>query len=177
MADPSSLDFLRIPAGTLIALDWRPYHFAIQPYHYVVRMIHILSMATFFGGIAALDVRLMGWWSTVSLRTFADHMIPWLYFTFSVATVTGFALFFFDPVHVGSQAYFTLKLVLIALGVVNAVLFRRSGYLVALEADAKASMHPTSYARLISAVSLVLWTGVIVCSCLNVEGVPKVFLR
>jgi hypothetical protein len=177
MADPSVLDFIRIPTSTLIALDWRPYHFALQPYHYVLRMIHILSMATFFGGITALDVRLMGWWSSLPLRTFADHMIPWLYITFCIATVTGCALFFYDPVHVGSHAYFTLKLALTVLGVINAMLFRRRGYLAALGPDAVPSMHPTSYARLIGAVSFLLWTGVIICACLNVEGVPKVSLR
>ena len=32
MADPHSLDFMRLPIDTLIALDWRPYHFFLQRY-------------------------------------------------------------------------------------------------------------------------------------------------
>ncbi len=31
MADPSLFDPIRIPVQTLAALDWRPYHFALQP--------------------------------------------------------------------------------------------------------------------------------------------------
>jgi len=177
MADPNVLDFLRIPSNVLVALDWRPYHFALQPYHYLVRMTHVASIAAFFGGIAALDVRLMGWRVALPLRPFAEQLQPWLYVTFSISIVTGFALFLYDPVHVGSHAYFTLKLLLTALGLVNAALFRRSGYLAALADKTSASTPPTVHAWLVGAVSLALWTGVVVCACLNVEGPPKVLLR
>jgi hypothetical protein len=177
MADPNSLDFLRIPSDVLVALDWRPYHFAIQPYHYLIRLGHILSMAAFFGGIAALDLRLMGWGATLKLRAFAEHIVPWLYVTFGVAFVTGLALFFYDPVHVGSHAYFTLKLILTVLGLCNAALFHRAGYIAALAVDASQAVPPSTQVRLVGALSLALWVGVIVCACLNVEAAPKVLLR
>jgi hypothetical protein len=173
MADPHALDFLRIPSQTLIALDWRPYHFALQPYHYLVRMAHIVSMAAFFGGIGLLDLRLMGWRGALPLRPFADHVLPWLYATFAIALLSGLALFFYDPLHVGSHAYFSLKLILTALGLGNAALFRRVGYATTFAAEGPVSRH----ARLVGAVSLALWTGVVVCACLNVEGPPKVLLR
>jgi len=173
MADPSAFDLIRIPPQALAALDWRPYHFAVQPFHYLIRAAHLLSMAAFFGGIALLDLRLIGWRSSLPLRAFAEQVLPWLYATFGIAIVTGLALFFYDPVHVGSHAYFTLKLILIALGVGNATLFRRTGYLASLNADTPMTAHP----RLVGAASLALWTGVTICACLNVEGVPKVLLR
>ena len=44
MADPSFFDPLRIPTQTLATLDWRPFHFTLQPYHYLVRMVHIIAM-------------------------------------------------------------------------------------------------------------------------------------
>ena len=177
MADPNALDFLRIPSDVLVALDWRPYHFALQPYHYIVRITHVVSMAAFFGGIAALDLRLMGWRVMLPLRPFADQVLPWLYFTFGIAIVSGFALFFYDPVHVGAHAYFTLKLLLTGLGLVNAALFRRSGYLAALAAETPSPAQPSARARIVGAVSIALWTGVVVCACLNVEAPPKVLLR
>jgi hypothetical protein len=126
MAHPSIFDPIRISTQTLIELDWRPYHFALQPYHYLVRAVHILSMALFFGGIGLLDLRLMGWLRAVSLKPFADHVLSWLYFTFAVTTVTGVALFFYDPLHAGSRAYRTPKLIAIALGLRNAALFNRT---------------------------------------------------
>jgi len=177
MADPNALDLIRIPSDVLVALDWRPYHFALQPYHYLVRLTHVVSMAAFFGGIAALDLRLMGWRVTVPLLLFADLVLPWLYVTFGIALASGIALFFYDPVHVGSHAYFSLKLLLTLLGLVNAALFRRSAYFAALAAETPASAKPSAHVRLVGAVSLALWTAVVVCACLNVEAAPKVLLR
>jgi hypothetical protein len=177
MADPNALDFIRIPSDVLVALDWRPYHFALQPYHYLVRMAHVASMAAFFGGIAALDLRLMGWRASMPLKHVADLVLPWLYLTFAIALATGIALFFYDPVHVGSHAYFSLKLLLTGLGLLNAALFRRSAYYATLAAEAPASAKPSAHVRLAGAVSLLLWTGVVVCACLNVEAAPKVLLR
>ena len=177
MADPNALDLIRIPSDVLVALDWRPYHFALQPYHYLVRLTHVVSMAGFFGAIAALDLRLMGWRATLPLQLFADLVLPWLYVTFAVALMSGIALFFYDPVHVGSHAYFSLKLLLTGLGLLNAALFRRSAQFAALASETPASAMPSAHVRLVGAVSLLLWTGVVVCACLNVEAAPKVLLR
>ena len=173
MADPSLFDPLRIPAQTLAALDWRPYHFALQPWHYLVRTAHVVAMGAFFGGIGLLDFRLMGWRGTVPLRGFAEHVLPWLWATFAVAAVTGVALFLYDPVHVGSHAYWTPKLIAIALGLANAALFHRTGYVAALAAEARMPLS----ARLAGAVSLVCWTAAVVFACLDVEAMPKVLLR
>jgi hypothetical protein len=173
MADPSLFDPLRIPANALVALDWRPYHFALQPYHYLVRTAHVVAMGAFFGGIGLLDFRLMGWRGTVPLRAFAAHVLPWLWATFGIASVTGLALFLYDPVHVGSHAYWAPKLLAIALGLANAALFHRTSYVAALAAEARL---PIS-ARLAGAFSLACWTGAIIFACLNAEGPPKVLLR
>jgi hypothetical protein len=177
MADPNALDIIRIPSDVLVALDWRPYHFALQPYHYLVRMTHVVSMAAFFGGIAALDLRLMGWRVSMPLKPLADLVLPSLYVTFAIALTTGIALFFYDPVHVGSHAYFSLKLLLTGLGLLNAALFRRSATFMTLAAETPAAATPSAHVRLVGAVSLLLWTGVLVCACLNVEAAPKVLLR
>jgi hypothetical protein len=175
MADPHILDVFDIPSRVLIALDWRPYRFAVQPYHYLIRAAHVVSMALFFGGIAALDLRLLGWKPPLPMRAFAEQILPWIYATFAICIVTGLALFFYNPLAVGSHAYFSFKLILTVLGVINAALFQRTGYLSALPVDG--STHPNTHARLIGAISLLLWTGVVVCACLNVEGVPKRLLR
>jgi hypothetical protein len=173
MADPSVLDVFRIPTEALIALDNRPFHFALQPYHYLIRLSHVLSAAAFFGGIGLLDLRLLGWRGTVVLRPFAEHVLPWLYATFGLAFVSGVALFLYDPVHVGSHAYFTLKLMLIAAGLANAGLFHRSGYIAALAAETRMPMR----AKLAGGASLLLWFGAMTCASLNVEAAPKVLLR
>jgi nitroreductase len=173
MADPSIFDPLRIPSQTLAALDWRPFHFALQPYHYLVRMTHIIAMSAFFGGIGLLDFRLMGWRGTVPLRGFADHVLPWLWVTFGIAVVTGLALFFYDPMHVGAHAYWVPKLITILLGLANAAMFHRTTYVAALAAET----HVPTSARLAGAVSLACWTAAVAFACLDTEGIPKVLLR
>jgi hypothetical protein len=173
MADPSLFDPLRIPTQALVALDWRPYHFALQPWHYLVRVTHILAMGAFYGGIGLLDFRLMGWRGTVPLRAFAEHVLPWLWATFAVAVVTGVALFFYDPVRVGAHAYWVPKLIAIALGLANAALFHRTGYVAALAAETRM---PGS-AQLAGALSLACWTAAVTFACLDTEAAPKVLLR
>ncbi|MDT7950230.1 MAG: hypothetical protein RQ966_01885 [Acetobacteraceae bacterium] len=173
MADPSFFDPIRVPASLLISLDWRPYHFAIQPLHYVLRSAHVVATGAFFGGIGLLDLRLVGWRGTVPLRAFAEHVLPWLWVTFGIAVVTGVALFLYDPVRVGSHAYWAPKLLAIGLGLANAALFHRTGYVSALAAQARV---PRA-AQAAGALSLLCWTGAMVFASLDTEGPPKVLLR
>lgn len=173
MADLSLFDPIRVPAAVLVALDWRPYHFALQPYHYLVRTAHLVATGAFFGGIGLLDFRLMGWRGTVPLRAFAEHVLPWLWATFGVALVTGIALFLYDPVRVGSHAYWAPKLLAVALGLANAAFFHRTSYVATLAAETRL---PIS-ARAAGTISLVCWTGAIVFASLDAEGPPKVLLR
>jgi hypothetical protein len=167
------LGSLRIPYDVLIALSDRHLQFQMQPYHHLIRIAHILSMAAFFGAIGLLDLRLMGIRGTVALKPFAQHALAWVYASFAVAFVSGVALFVYDPVHVGSHAYLTPKLALIALGLLNAAWFHRTSYVAALFSERSMPLR----ARAAGAVSLALWAGVIVCACLNTEAAPKVPLR
>jgi len=173
MADPSVFDFLRIPPDVLIALDNRTFHFAVQPYHYVIRLTHIIAMAGFFGGIAFLDLRMIGLRPKVALHMLSQQSLFWIYIFFGLTIITGIPLFLFDPVKVGSHAYFAPKLALIVIGLLNAALFTRWSRAHPEEIDAITPWQ----ARLAGALSFCLWTGVLICSSMNVEGVPKVFLR
>lgn len=170
MFDPSHfLSGFRIPSDVLIALDWRPYHFAVQPFHFLIRAVHVLSVAGFFGAIAVLDLRLMGVRLSAPLRALADQSHPWLYATFAVAMATGLALFFYDPLHVGSHAYFTVKLLFLVGGLINAGIFHRTGLAAAITAQGR----PPRRTRIAGTLSLVCWTVVMAASSLNVEGAPK----
>jgi hypothetical protein len=173
MADPSVFDAIRIPTEVLIALDWRPFRFALQPYHYLVRAAHLLSVALFFGAIGLLDLRLMGWWRAIPLKPFAECTLPWLYASFAMAFVTGVALFLYDPLHAGSRAYWAPKLIAIALGLTNAALFNRAAFAAAVTAAGRMPLA----ARLGAGLSLICWSAALVFACLNTEAMPKVLLR
>ena len=172
MADPNALDFLRVSSQVLVSLDNRALHFALQPWHHLIRMAHLLSTAAFFGGIGLLDLRLLGVHPVLPLRPLTEHVLAWLHATFAIAVASGVLLFLYDPVHAGSHAYFTLKLILLAFGLTNAAL-HRTAYGQALAVDSRLPLA----ARIAGAISLVLWTGVVVCASLNIEAAPKVLLR
>lgn len=171
MADPNIFDAIRIPSQTLIDLDWRTYHFAFQPYHYLIRLLHILSMAAFYGAIGFLDFRLMGLYKFMSLRTLVRAILPWLYVTFAVAFASGIALFFYDPVRIGSRAYWVPKLIAVFLGVVNAAIIQRTDYVTKDESGNARSV------KIAGACSLLLWTAALVFACLNTEAMPKLLLQ
>ncbi len=173
MADPSLYDALRIPSEMLIALDNRAYHFAVQPYHYLIRMSHIVSAAAFFGGIVLFDLRLAGLRSSAGLKAFASDTLSWLYITFALAMLSGLLLFLYDPVHAGSRAYFTPKMIMIVLGLINTLIYRRLAFRYALK---EPPATPPS-ARWAAGLSALFWLGVMVFSSMNAEGVPKLLLR
>jgi hypothetical protein len=173
MPETQAFAFLHLPYHLLIALDHRPFHFDLQPFHHLVRIAHILASAAFFGGVGLLDLRLVGWNRAVPLRALAQHVFPWLYVSFAIAAASGLALFFYDPVHVGSHAYFAPKLILIAFGLTSIALYRRTRFGAAITAPAAMPLS----AKIAGAVSLTIWTAVVICSSLNVEAAPKVLLR
>jgi hypothetical protein len=173
MFDPSqALAGFQIPSDLLVAMDNRDLHFAMQPYHFLIRILHVISIAAFFGGIVLLDLRLMGLRAVAPLQGFVQNTIPWLYLTFAIAVMTGIGLFLYDPVEVGSHAYFTFKLVFIGLGLVNALVFHRW----ALGGALKAQITMPRSAKIGGAISLGLWVLVMLAASLNVEGPPKVLL-
>jgi hypothetical protein len=172
MADPNIFDSIRIPTQTLIALDWRPFRFALQPYHYMIRALHILSMGLFFGGVCLFDLKLMGWLREVPVRPFAERVLLWLYVTFAVTAVSGVALFLYDPLHAGSRAYWTPKLISVVLGLANAALFSRTAYVAVVIPGQVPTL-----ARVAGSLSLIFWSAALVFACLNTEAMPKVLLR
>lgn len=167
------LAFLRLPYGALEAIDSRAVHYILQPYHYLIRALHILSSALFFGMVALLDFRLMGFHRSMALRPFAEAVLPWLYWAFALSCATGLGLFLYDPVHVGSHGYFSPKLILLLLGLINTAVFRFYGFGAAF---APSGRMPTS-ARLAGGLSLLFWAGVMICAMLNTEAAPNVLLQ
>jgi hypothetical protein len=169
MPDPSPLAALKLPPGLLELLASRSFHDALQPVHHLMRLAHIVSAGGFFGAIALLDLRLLRARRGVALSALAAHAHPWINATFAVTMLSGVMLFLYDPIRVGSHAYFTPKLGLEMLALGHSLQFHRDGLPRALAAD---RMPP--HARLAGAVSLGLWLGVMVCAGLNAEAAPRV---
>ena len=170
MIDAPILSALYIPDALLERLANRDFSFVLQRYHFIVRLLHILSASAFFGAVALLDLRLMGWRTDVPAKH-AAALLPFLHAAFWTAMATGLILFFYAPVQVGSHAYFAPKLIALAAGMLNVGVYNHFG-LYRLTADPLPAR-----VRLCGGLSLLCWVGVMAFSSLNAESVPKVILR
>ncbi len=149
--------------------------YRMQGWHGPLRLLHVGGVAVFFGAIVLLDLRLLGALGRdLALDALARLILPVTHVSFGVTIVTGVVLFLYDPIQQGSHSWFLPKLMLLALATVNAALFSRRGN-TGLRRIGAGPL--TRYARVAGAVSLVLWSGVIVAATANHEERPLVRAR
>ncbi|MFT9252905.1 MAG: hypothetical protein ABF567_07485 [Acetobacter okinawensis] len=168
------LAFMRLPTDLLMALDSRTFHFWFQPIHYLVRMLHILSMAGFFGLEMLFALAVVQQMDKDALVRLSRFMLRPLHISYSMAMITGFALFFYDPVHIGARAYITPKLLALVLSGVLEWYGHKAIYWPIMKGRED---NVSVWCKVFCFSACMVWVAVIVFSCLNTEGVPKVFLR
>jgi hypothetical protein len=127
----------------------------------IAEIFHIVMTGGFFGGIAMLDLRLLGFHRSVSSNTLMQHIMPCLWWLFLGVLVSGSILFMFMPLEYSGNPAFLTKLILIPLGGLNAlfmhvVLFRNQFRWDTL------SRIPLGV-RFSALVSLAIWIGTLSC--------------
>ena len=112
-----------------------------------------------------LDLRLMGCFRQVSIRTLARVLVPVAAAGLLLAIAAGALLFSIRAVQYAGTTLFQIKMALIACGIANALLLRKA---VAWEAarDDRRRMPPPRL-RAAGALSIALWLSVI---CLRPDG-------
>ncbi len=124
----------------------------------LVNALHIMGLATLFGAIVALDLRLLGVASGVPLRPLAQHLPRVAAGGLAVAVLTGLLLFTVKPFEYVDNRAFQVKAVLVVAGASHAAIVHASVAWRALVADGGASRHGL---RVAAAISLVIWTSAI----------------
>ena len=122
---------------------------------------HILSLSLSVGMIMVMDFRLL----RLSLRNqpaalIYEQLLPWAAAGFAIAFFTGALLFSTDPLHAYGNGFFRVKMLLLALAGINALVFHLRYYPKMAQWDLAAT---PAGARVVAALSLVFWLGVIVC--------------
>ncbi|HEY7671741.1 MAG TPA: hypothetical protein VIC71_05945 [Gammaproteobacteria bacterium] len=87
----------------------------------VVNLIHILGVATLFGSILVLDLRLLGLWARVPLAAVATPAVPLAVFGFGSAALSGACLLVTNATEYAGNPFLLIKFLGIALGLVNVV--------------------------------------------------------
>lgn len=144
----------------LSTTDLRLWLYQFEDVDRALVFIHIAAAAILFGAILLVDLRLMGFARRIVLKELAALAIPWAIVGGIVAMLTGLTLLMFDPIAVGIHTFFLPKMVLIAIGFINAIAFHRFVRLDAAEAP-----HPG--ARLAGALSIAVWAAVFLCATMN----------
>lgn len=85
----------------------------------VVNLSHILGIASLFGAIAVLDLRLLGAWRHVPISLLADAVVPIATFGFVLAATTGLGLLATKATEYTGNPFLYIKLAAVALGAIN----------------------------------------------------------
>lgn len=126
----------------------------------IVEAIHVMAIATVFGTIALVDLRLLGFPGVQrSFSKLHHELLQWTWMAFGVAVITGVLLLVVNAVTYYRNTAFWVKMVLIAVAGINMLVFER--YTSRSVASWDKGVMPPRAARLAGALSLVLWISVI----------------
>ena len=85
----------------------------------VVNLIHILGVASLFGAVLVLDLRLLGVWQNVALAAIARPTVPVAATGFAIAAISGICLLATKATDYVGNPFIYIKFPAIALGLLN----------------------------------------------------------
>lgn len=121
---------------------------------------HVLSLMLFAGTIFLVDFRLLGLaFRRIPVSVISDRVLPLTVFGFVLMVATGVALFYAKPLLYYHNLWFRLKLIFLAVAMINIVIFHFRVQRNRAEWDAAVTL--PAAARMSALVSLVSWIAVI----------------
>jgi hypothetical protein len=156
------------PVGALGALEASGLGQAMRQWLWLypsVETVHIVGIGLLFGSIAVLDLRLLGFSRTISVRTLARHVLPWTAASFLLIIPSGLLMFTAHASEFIDSPVFVLKMCLIMAAGLNAALFHTMVFRTAdvWDAEDMRKLPPPPSARVSAALSLLIWISVIAC--------------
>lgn len=129
----------------------------------LLNLAHILGIASLFGAVLLLDLRLIGFWSSIEAATLIRPTVPIAGFGFSLAAASGVMMLSFNATEYHGNPFFYVKLPVIVAALANVAVIQR------LAAWRRASTGQPLVAAdrrvlaVFGALSLALWVVVITC--------------
>jgi hypothetical protein len=117
-------------------------------------IVHLLGLVLLVGGIGLVDLRIAGLGRAIPLAPLSRLLTPFAVAGLALLAVSGIALFAADAGPLVRSRTFLLKMGLMALGLLNAFVFRRRF------GDFEDGREPPALARLLSGASLGIWLAV-----------------
>ena len=85
----------------------------------VVNLVHILGVASLFGAVLVLDLRLLGLWRKVALPAISEPIVPIAAIGFIIAVISGVCLLATKATEYVGNPFIYIKFPAIALGLLN----------------------------------------------------------
>ncbi len=133
-----------------------------EPWLYpLVNFGHVVGIAMLFGAILPLDLRLMGFWKAVPLSELKRVLVPMSMLGLLLAMATGVLMISVKAGEYLAMPVMQAKLVLVALGILNALSLRIvPAWRLLAQVDSRGTISRFRWAGFFSAV---IWLTVIGC--------------
>jgi hypothetical protein len=125
-----------------------------------IETLHVIAIATVFGSILMLDLRLIGIADrNVRVSQYSRELLGLTWTAFVCAVITGLLLFISRAPDYLVNLQFQLKMLCILLAGVNMTIFHRGAFRRVLEWDTREP--PPAAVRIAGLLSILCWTAVI----------------
>ena len=123
-----------------------------------VNLVHILGIATLFGSVLVLDLRLLGAWRRVPLAALETPALTLAACGFALAVLSGVALITTNATEYLGNPFLPIKFTAIGLGLANVIIVQ---FLPAWRARAAESQANRLALQVVGGTSLACWTAAI----------------
>ena len=126
----------------------------------VVNLVHILGVASLFGAILVLDLRLLGFWRSISLAAITIPTVPVATTGFAIAATSGVCLLATKATDYVGNPFLYIKFSAIGLGLLNVIALN---FLSAWKARKTRELSAREQSQLaaIGGISLACWLSAI----------------
>lgn len=129
----------------------------------LLNLAHILGIASLFGAVLLLDLRMLGLWQSVPARQLIRPTVPVAAIGFMLAATTGFMMLTFNASEYAGNPFLYIKLPVIVVGLINVAIIQRLGAWKRAAAGEPAETGDRKVLAFSGGLSLVIWTTVITC--------------
>src|SRR5437868_5895674 len=91
----------------------------------IVNLIHIVGVASLFGAVLVLDLRLLGVWKNISLPAITEPTVPIATIGFMIAASSGICLLATKATEYAGNPFLYIKFPAIALALLNVAILTR----------------------------------------------------
>src|SRR5690554_599041 len=126
-----------------------------------LEIVHIVGIVLLVGAAFMFDLRLLGFAKKLPINDLGNHLLPWSVRGLWLIIPSGILLFITNAASLGNNPVFWTKMILLILGGVNALVFRRLFFRSIQTWNQDTPVPPT--AKLIACISIIVWTAVIGC--------------